>query len=121
MIDSPFAIDYISIMNMMPKSVQTAVEYLQCQIGDSGALFLFGSRARGANRPGGDFDIGLLPAPGTTWQQFCVWRSRAAEIAWPYRLDVVDLSRAPKEFLDVIKDEVIPLSASIDEKRSEKA
>ena len=104
------------MMNVLPKSVQAAVQYLQSHMGERGSLFLFGSRARGANRPGGDFDIGVSPAAGTTWQQFCVWRSKAAEIAWPYRIDVVDLSRAPKEFLDVIKDEVIPLSASIDEK-----
>jgi predicted nucleotidyltransferase len=108
-------------MNMLPKSVQAAVEYLQRQIGDNGTVFLFGSRARGAHRPGGDFDIALMTAAGTTWQQFCVWRSTAADIAWPYRIDVVDLTRAPAEFLDVIKDEMIPLYETMDEERSETA
>jgi hypothetical protein len=40
------------------------------------------------------------------WKTFAVWKTTAEELAWPYRLDLVDLGRAPKEFLQVIETQM---------------
>jgi predicted nucleotidyltransferase len=93
-------------MKELPENVQTALRYLQDQIQQNGAIVLFGSRAAGSSKKNADFDIGLLMQKHLAWKTFAVWKTTAEELAWPYRLELVDLGRAPKEFLQAIKSQM---------------
>lgn len=104
-------------MVALPEKVQTAVTYLKNCVGEDGTILLFGSRARCTHLPGRDFDIALVPPSKTSWQQFCVWKSEAKDLAWPYVLDLVDLRRAPDDFLDAIRNDIILLHGNIHEER----
>jgi hypothetical protein len=60
-------------------------------------------------KPGRDYDVALVPREGTSWREICIWRDGAKERAWPYKLDVVDLTRAPRDFLEVVRGELVLL------------
>ncbi len=97
-----------------PLQVKRAIQHLRKCAGTGGGVFLFGSRARGEVHSGRDYDIGVMTSPQVSWEQFCLWRSEATDMAWPYKVDVVDLSRAPSEFADVIKLDMVTLSGESD-------
>lgn len=93
----------IQSIGVLPASVERALSYLKKQVGSRGKLVLFGSRARGTTRAGADFDIGMIPSTPIPWRVFCVWKELTADLAWPYRVDLVDLSRASGEFRDAVE------------------
>jgi predicted nucleotidyltransferase len=94
---------------MFPDPVKRALHYLKQQVNDCGTIVLFGSRARGTARKYADFDIGIYMKTPLSWRRFSVWKTQVEEIAWPYRIDLVDLGRAPSDFWDTIQDEMIVL------------
>jgi len=102
------------LMLRLPKSIQLTVQYLKEQLGDAGVIVLFGSRARGKGTDGADFDIGVTLPSGTSWKTFSVWKTKAEDLAWPYRIDLVNLTQAPQEFLEIVQKEMIVLHGVLD-------
>jgi hypothetical protein len=96
-------------MQKLPAHIQSALAYLQKQVGKNDVIVLFGSRANDATRKNADFDIGLLMQTPQAWKTFAVWKTHAEELAWPYRIDLVDLGRAPSDFLNVVKQQMVVL------------
>ncbi len=92
-------------MQNTPRNIEQAISFLTDQVGKNGAVVLFGSRARGTAKRNADYDIGISIAPAHQWRTFAVWKTKAEELAWPYKIDIVDLTRAPQEFLDAIRNE----------------
>ena len=90
-------------MNDFPLSIQAAIHYLQEQITQNGVIVLFGSRVTRPFKKYADFDIGLFMRKPLSWRTFSLWKTRVEELAWPYRIDLVDLARAPSEFLEVVR------------------
>ena len=99
-------------MQNFPSHIEQAIQYLKEQLGEHGTVVLFGSRARQTTRKNADYDIGVFTQAGYDWKTFAVWKTQAEELAWPYKIDVVDLSRAPREFLEVIMSEMVVLHGS---------
>ncbi|MDZ7292418.1 MAG: nucleotidyltransferase domain-containing protein [candidate division KSB1 bacterium] len=96
-------------MKEFPRNIQDALRYLREQVQQNGAIVLFGSRVSKPSKKNADFDIGLFMQKPLSWKTFSVWKTRAEDLAWPYRIDLVDLGRAPSEFLDVIEKQMIVL------------
>lgn len=96
-------------MQDVPSHIERAISYLIDQVGKNGAVVLFGSRAKGTANRNADYDIGLSRQSPLEWRTFAVWKTKAEELAWPYKIDVVDLSRAPEDFLDAIQNETVVL------------
>ncbi len=57
-------------------------------------VYLFGSRARGAHVEGSDIDIAILSQEDIS-DRIAVLRAILEESNLPYKVDIVDLSRAP--------------------------
>lgn len=96
-------------MQPLPRHLHSALQYLQKQVAENDVIVLFGSRANDASKKNADFDIGLLTQTPLTWKTFAVWKTHVEELAWPYRIDLVDLGRAPSEFLNVVKQQMVVL------------
>jgi len=96
-------------MQKFPRQIQSALGYLQKQVTENDVIVLFGSRASEASKKNADFDVGLLTQTPLAWKTFAVWKTQAEELAWPYRIDLVDLGRAPDSFLNVVKQQMVVL------------
>ena len=73
--------------------------------GEDVTVILFGSRARGDYFETSDMDVGILPKREMDKSKIALLRERIEDSNIPYKVDVVDLSRASKEFTDkVIKE-----------------
>lgn len=96
-------------MEQLPAQIVSVIEYLKEHLPEESAIVLFGSRARGTARHNADFDIGIFSMTRFRWQDFAVWKAAAEDIAWPYIIDLTDLTRAPDSFLEEINQEVLVL------------
>ncbi len=105
-----FVIALEMTMENLPKNIQSVIAFLKERTGSDAAIILFGSRAGRSVHRNADFDIGIAVSPKLSWKQFASLKTDAEELAWPYRLDLVDLTRAPDEFLKVIEHEMVLLS-----------
>jgi len=61
-------------------------------------VYLFGSRARGRARARSDFDIGVLGDEPLPLRDFYAIEEALDELPTLYRIDWVDLNRAPLQF-----------------------
>lgn len=61
-------------------------------------VYLFGSRARGRARPRSDFDIGVLGEEPLSLRDFYAIEEALDELPTLFRIDWVDLNRAPPQF-----------------------
>ncbi|MCP9455874.1 MAG: nucleotidyltransferase domain-containing protein [Nitrospira sp.] len=61
-------------------------------------VYLFGSRARGRARPRSDFDIGVLGDEPLPLRDFYAIEEALDELPTLFRIDWVDLNRAPPKF-----------------------
>ena len=76
--------------------------------GEDATVILFGSRARGDYLETSDVDIGILPGKEVNKSKIALFRERLENSNIPYKMDVVDLSRASKEFTQkVLKEGVV--------------
>ena len=73
--------------------------------GEDATVILFGSRARGDYLETSDVDIGILPGREVDKSKIALFRERLENSNIPYKMDVVDLSRASKEFTQVVLKE----------------
>ena len=65
-------------------------------------IILFGSRAREDYLETSDVDIGVLPGAEVNRSKIALFRERIENSNIPYKVDVVDLSQASKEFTDKV-------------------
>lgn len=63
-------------------------------------IVLFGSRARGDYVKSSDIDIGILPRDKINKKKLVLLREKVENSNVPYKVDVVDLSQASKEFTE---------------------
>ena len=63
-------------------------------------VVLFGSRARGDYFETSDMDIGILPKGEMNKNKVALFREKIENSNIPYKVDVVDLSQASREFTD---------------------
>jgi uncharacterized protein len=87
----------------VPLPVQAALAELHVRFGAQAHIWLFGSRAEGRAREGSDWDVALDTDAALEWNSFAVAKQACEDAAWPYRLDLVDLSRAPAEFRGLVR------------------
>ena len=66
--------------------------------GEDVTVILFGSRARRDNLETSDMDVGILPRKEINKSKIALFRERIENSNIPYKVDVVDLSQASKEF-----------------------
>ena len=96
-------------MTELPEKVQRVIEYLITQTKGKGVIVLFGSQVQQKKKTNADFDIGILLNSPLSWRTFSIWKLHCEDLAWPYRIDLVDLSRAPKEFLETVEQQMVVL------------
>lgn len=76
--------------------------------GEDVTVILFGSRARGDYLETSDMDIGIFPRGEMDKSKIALLREKIENSNIPYKVDVVDLSQASKEFTDqVLKEGVV--------------
>ncbi len=76
--------------------------------GEDVTVILFGSRAREDYLETSDMDVGILPNKEMNKGKITLFRERLENSNIPYKVDVVDLSQASKEFTDqVLKEGVV--------------
>jgi len=68
-------------------------------------VILFGSRARGDYFETSDMDVGILPGKGAVKGKIALFWERIENSNIPYKVDVVALSQASKEFTDKVLKE----------------
>lgn len=78
------------------------------------SLFLIGSRARGKKGIRADWDFAFYFPSDARPADFAVVKFKAEDIAFPYRIDVVNLNDAPEWFLESAEKNAILLSGKMD-------
>jgi len=73
--------------------------------GEDVTVILFGSRVRGDYFETSDVDVGILPKGEVNRSKIALFRERIENSNIPYKVDVVDLSQASKEFSDKVLKE----------------
>ncbi len=73
--------------------------------GENVAVILFGSRGRGEHLETSDIDVGILSKGEVNKSKITLFREKIENSNIPYKVDVVDLSRASKEFTQVVLKE----------------
>lgn len=103
------------VFRRAPDRVQAAFAILREYALQHGAsLFLIGSRARGTRgRAGSDWDFALQFPSGKRPGDFVSVKNRAIDAAFPYPVDVVDLSASPEWFLKSIEGGAVLLAGQI--------
>jgi len=81
--------------------------------GEEVTVFLFGSRARGDYLETSDVDVAIISKGEVNKSKVALFRERIEDSNIPYKVDVVDLSQAPREFTDkVLKEGVLVWKSS---------
>lgn len=70
-------------------------------------VYLFGSWARGQQRPSSDIDVAIEAVHGVPQSTLIMIRDSLEESRVPYRVDIVDLAKAGREFGEAVKKEGI--------------
>ena len=73
--------------------------------GENVMVILFGSRGRGDYLETSDMDVGILSKGEVDKSKITLFRERIENSNMPYKVDVVDLSQASKEFTQVVLKE----------------
>lgn len=99
---------------------QTALELAQFAKEKKAAVVLFGSRAR--EKKGGcqsDWDFGVFFHHPNKKQenQLRLLKQKCIEVAFPYRIDIVILNRAPDWFLETVAENYICLEGTLSKER----
>lgn len=99
-----------SVIRDAPEGVRKAVFALQKFAEARGAdLFLIGSRARGKKGLRADWDFAVYLAGVNQRRSLVLLKQRMEDLAFPHRIDLVDLNSAPAWFLRSIESEAIKI------------
>ena len=95
-----------SKVNIYERSLELLKDIVKDVFKDEDVLvILFGSRARGDYFETSDMDVGVLPRREVSKGKIALFRERIGDSNIPYKVDVVDLSQASKEFTDKVLKE----------------
>ncbi len=72
-------------------------------------IFLFGSRATGINRPGSDFDVGIMGKEPVGLETLGLIDEEIDNSNIPYKVDVVDFARVSEGFKKLALKQIAPL------------
>ncbi len=72
-------------------------------------FYIFGSRAKGKNRPYSDIDI-AIDCPDMTLDKRLKLLSDFENSTFPYEVDIVDLNTIKENFKNIIKDDLVELN-----------
>ncbi len=70
-------------------------------------IYLFGSRARGTNRPSSDYDLALDAGRQLTFQEIARARNVMETLNIPEKIDIVDMHSIPEDLKNIILKERI--------------
>lgn len=94
----------------MPKKVKEALHLLkEYALRTKASLYLIGSRARGKKGTRADWDFAFRFSSGKRPDDFVALKNRAADVAFPYPIDIVDISSSPDWFCESIEKDAVPL------------
>ena len=90
---------------MNPPVYEKALKQLENMVKDAFKdsavnIVLFGSRARGDYLKTSDIDIGILPRDKINRKKLILLREKVENSNIPYKVEVVDLSQASREFTE---------------------
>lgn len=74
-------------------------------------FYIFGSRAKGNNRPYSDIDIAIDYCDLTSVQKSKL-KSDFENSTFPYEVDIIDLNTIKENFKNIIKDDLIEFDAN---------
>ncbi len=74
-------------------------------------FYIFGSRAKGKNRPYSDVDI-AIDCPDLTLDRKLKLESDFENSTFPYEVDIVDLNTIKESFKNIIKDDLVEFNIS---------
>lgn len=74
-------------------------------------FYVFGSRAKGKNRPYSDIDI-AIDCSDLTLERKLKLESDFENSIFPYEVDIVDLNTIKESFKNIIKDDLVELNIS---------
>jgi predicted nucleotidyltransferase len=77
---------------------------------------VFGSRARGAARPGSDLDLAIDAGRPLTRQESGALEEAFEELSLPFRVDLVDVHAASEGFVALISQDWTPLEETPDQR-----
>lgn len=92
---------------MLDNAIKQKIIDLICVLIPTAKIYLYGSRARGTNRPNSDIDIALDAEKIIEWSKLDEVRTVLEATNIPYKIDVVDLKSASQSFANVILNEGI--------------
>lgn len=95
---------------VLPERIREIVKFIKEHLDGSVRVILFGSRARGENKGFRDFDLAILQKKPISWREFALLKNEVEELAWPYKVDLIDIDRAPVGFKEIIESEGIVLN-----------
>ena len=105
--------DLAVILGDAPESVRRAALELEAYAEKQGAdLFLIGSRARGAKGVRSDWDFAVFFPDRKARNDLAALKLRLADVAFPHRVEVVDLTVAPSWFLRSVAIDAVRMSGA---------
>ncbi len=90
----------------MIKKKETIIRLLTALFPDI-KIYLFGSRARGDNRPGSDIDLAINIGRELTLEELAQTKNVLEAVNIPFKIDIVDMHNIPGTLLNIIKKEGI--------------
>ena len=104
-----------AILEGAPRTIQRAAlqiqEYVRQQEAD---LFLIGSRARGKKGIRSDWDFAIFYPDEKEHLDLVLLKQRCVDAAFPHRIGIVNITAAPKWFLQSIAKDALRLEGSTD-------
>jgi len=91
---------------MDPKSLALLKRIVYSHVSDDYQVFLFGSRARGDNRPFSDIDLGIRGTSPLPSKTLALLKNDLEESNLPYRVDLVDFNNTSAHFNKIAMQKV---------------
>ncbi|HEX2960014.1 MAG TPA: nucleotidyltransferase domain-containing protein [Chitinispirillaceae bacterium] len=89
--------------------VEKVISFIFSRIEPSAHVYLIGSRARGNHTAKSDWDFAINAGVPLQWNFFASLRQDAADIAFPDKIDIIDLNRAPVWFLKSVSNDLVEI------------
>ncbi|MBI2345329.1 MAG: nucleotidyltransferase domain-containing protein [Deltaproteobacteria bacterium] len=93
----------------LPPAIIKAIDLFRTQLPKGSSMVLFGSRAEGTARGNSDWDFGFTSAQRLPLQESLRLKAHARALAWPNRIDLVDLTRATPQFRNLALRHAVPV------------
>jgi len=95
-------------VHLSPEQLAVVISVLKSALSGEGVV-VFGSRARGNHRKTSDLDLAITSPLGLSIEARARLEQGFSESSLPFRVDVIDLSRADDSFRKLILDEAVEI------------